>query len=149
MDASSNREVMRRYVEAWERGDPEAATAIWADDVIHHVPGRGPLAGDFVGKQAFLDHYGRVFAELGGTIEVVEFHDVLVSEEHAVALVKERAVRGERSLEFNRVVVYHLGDGRSLRPGRTTTTRTRWTSSGPDGGEIRAWVRRPLRSSFD
>jgi ketosteroid isomerase-like protein len=112
MDASSNREVMRRYVEAWERGDPDAATAIWADDVIHHVPGRSPLAGDFVGKQAFLDHYGRIFAELGGTIEVVKFHDVLVSEEHAVALVKERAVRGERSLEFNRVVVYHLRDGR-------------------------------------
>jgi ketosteroid isomerase-like protein len=103
MDASSNSEVMQRYVEAWERNDWEAATAIWADDIIHHVPGRSPLAGDFFGKQAFLDHYGRVFAEL---------HDVLVSEDHAVALVKERAVRAERSLEFNRVVVYHLRDGK-------------------------------------
>ena len=112
MDTSSISEVMRRYVEAWERNDSEAATAIWADDIVHHVPGRSPLAGDFVGKQAFLDHYGRVFTELGGTIEVVEFHEVLVSEDHAVALVKERAVRGERSLEFNRVVVYHLRDGK-------------------------------------
>jgi uncharacterized protein len=112
MDASIKAEVMERYVEAWERNDWEAATAIWADDVVHHVPGRSRLAGDFFGKQAFLDHYGRVFAELGGTIEVVEFHDVLVSEDHAVALVKERAVRGERSLEFNRVVVYHLHDGK-------------------------------------
>ena len=110
MGASSKAEVMKRYVEAWERNDWEAATAIWADNVIHHVPGRGPLAGDFHDKQAFLDHYGQVFAELGGTIEVVEFHDVLVSEDHAVALVKERAVRGERNLEFNRVVVYHLRD---------------------------------------
>jgi uncharacterized protein len=112
MDASSKAEVMKRYVEAWERNDWEAATAIWADDVVHHVPGRSRLAGDFAGKQAFLDHYGRVFAELGGTIEVVECHDVLVSEDHAVALVKERAVRGERSLEFNRVVVYHLREGK-------------------------------------
>ena len=103
---------MKRYVEAWERNDWEAATAIWADDVVHHVPGRSRLAGDFAGKQVFLDHYGRVFAELSGTIEVVECHDVLVSEDHAVALVKERAVRGERSLEFNRVVVYHLHDGK-------------------------------------
>jgi ketosteroid isomerase-like protein len=112
MDASSKAEVMERFVEAWERSDWEAATAIWADDVVHHVPGRSQLAGDFFGKQAFLDHYGRVLAELGGTIEVVEFHDVLVSEDHAVALVKERAVRGERRLEFNRVVVYHLRDGK-------------------------------------
>jgi uncharacterized protein len=108
MGASTNAEVMKRYVEAWERGDPEAAMALWAEDIVHHVPGRSPLAGDFSGKQVFLDHYGRVFDELGGTIEVVEFHDVLVSEDHAVALVKERAVRGQRSLEFNRVVVYHL-----------------------------------------
>jgi hypothetical protein len=77
MGASSKAEVMKRYVEAWERNDWEAATAIWADNVIHHVLGRGPLAGDFHDKQAFLDHYGQVFAELGGTIEVVEFHDVL------------------------------------------------------------------------
>ena len=42
---------------------------------------------------------------------MVGFHDVLVSEEHAVALVKELAVRRERNLEFNRVVVYHLRDG--------------------------------------
>jgi ketosteroid isomerase-like protein len=105
MNTPSNSEVIQRYVEAWERNDWEAATAIWADDIVHHVPGRSPLARDFFGKQAFLDHYGRLFAELGGTVEVVDFHDVLVSEEHAVALVKERAVRGERNLEFNRVVV--------------------------------------------
>ena len=112
MDASSNAEVMKRYVEAWERNDWEAATAMWAHDVVHHVPGRSPLAGDFSGKQAFLDHYARVFAELGGTIEVVEFHDVLASEDHAVALVKERAVRGQRTLDFDRVNVYHLRGGK-------------------------------------
>ena len=45
------------------------------------------MAWDFSGKSIFLDHYGKVFAELGGTIEVVEAGDVLVGEEHAVALV--------------------------------------------------------------
>jgi hypothetical protein len=49
MDASSKAEVMERYVEAWERHDWEAATAIWADD----CPGsRGfqksvPLGADY------------------------------------------------------------------------------------------------------
>jgi ketosteroid isomerase-like protein len=32
-------EVMGRYVEAWERNDPEGAMALWADDIVHHVPG--------------------------------------------------------------------------------------------------------------
>lgn len=112
MSAASNAEVMRQYLDAWSRGDSEAAFALWADDIVHHVPGRSRLAGDFAGKQTFLEAYGRLFEELGGHIEVVGFHDVLVSDEHAVALVVERAVRGERSLEFNRVVVYHMRDGK-------------------------------------
>ena len=112
MDASSNTEVIKRYVEAFERKDWGAATAFWADDVACHVQGRNPLAGDFVGKQTFLEHYGRVFAELGGTMELVEVHDVLVGAQHAVAWVKERAVRGERTLEFDRVNVYRMDDGR-------------------------------------
>ncbi len=113
MDASSsNAEVMRRYVKAFERKDWEAATAFWADDVILHFPGRSPLSGDFAGKQAFLEHYGRLSTELGGTIELAEVHEVLFGAEYVVALVKERAVRGERTLEFERVNVYSMGGGK-------------------------------------
>jgi ketosteroid isomerase-like protein len=110
MNATDTSEIMKNYVGAWMRNDWEAAMAFWADDIVHHVPGRHRLAGDFAGKQAFLDAYERVFRELGGTIEVVGVHDVLVSDDHAVALVTERAVRGHHSLDFDRVVVYHLRD---------------------------------------
>ena len=113
MDApSSNAEVLKQYVEAFEREDWEAATAFWSDEIIVHAQGRNPLAGEFSGKRAFLDHYGRVFTELEGSVELAEVHDVLVGPEYAVALVKERAVRGERSLEFERVNVYRLRDGK-------------------------------------
>ena len=54
MDASSNTEMIKRYVEAFERKDWGAATAFWADDIVCHVQGRNPLAGDFLGKQVFL-----------------------------------------------------------------------------------------------
>jgi hypothetical protein len=52
------------------------------------------LAGDIFGKRAFLGYHGRPFAELDGTAELVEVRDVPVGSERAVALVKERAVRG-------------------------------------------------------
>ena len=112
MDASSKAEVMKRYVEAFKRKDWEAATAFWADDIVLHAQGRHPLAGDFFGKQAFFDHVGQVSAQLGGTIELVEVYDVMFSAEHAVAWVKERAVRGGRSLVFDRVNVYRMSDGK-------------------------------------
>lgn len=104
----SVKEVMARYQDAWQRNDWDEAMAIWSDDIVHHVPGHGPLSGTFTGKASFLDHYTSIFEKLGGTIEVVGFHDMLIADDHAVALVTERAVRGERSLEFNRVVVYYV-----------------------------------------
>jgi ketosteroid isomerase-like protein len=78
------------------------------------------LAGEFFGKRAFLGYHGRPFAELDGTAELVELRDVPVGSERAVALVEERAVRGrfaggsrgERSMEFERVNVYELRDGK-------------------------------------
>jgi hypothetical protein len=99
-----------RYHQAWLDNDWDAAVALWSDDVVHHVPGKHRLAGTFHGKQAFLDHHSRVFEELGGRIEVVEVHTFLSDADHAVVLVHERAVRGERTLDFNRVVVYHTAD---------------------------------------
>jgi ketosteroid isomerase-like protein len=104
--------TMRAYIGAWLAGDWDGATAFWSEDVVHHVPGRGPLSGDFQGKRAFLAAYDQIFERLGGTIQVVSVHDVLASNEHAVMLVTERAVRGRRHLDFNRVVVYHVRNGK-------------------------------------
>ncbi len=47
---SSTAEILKQYVEAFERKDWEAATAFWAEDVVLHLQGRDPLSGDFVGK---------------------------------------------------------------------------------------------------
>ncbi len=62
--------MMQRYVEASERNDWEAATAFWADDIVVHAQGKNPLAGEFFGKQAYLEHAGRIFSELGGHLGV-------------------------------------------------------------------------------
>jgi ketosteroid isomerase-like protein len=113
MDSSTpNAEVMERYVESLEQNDWQAATAFWAEDVLLHFPGRNPFSGDFVGKEAFLEHYGRLSTELGGTIELAKVHGVLLGAGHVVALVRERAVRGERTMEFERVNVYSFGGGK-------------------------------------
>jgi len=109
---AGNDRLMRDYYAAWLAGDAEKAIGFWDDGIVHHVPGRGPLAGDFHGKQPFLDAYSAAFDRLNGTIEVVAVHEWFVKGDHAVGLVAERAIRGDRSLDFDRVVVYHLGDGK-------------------------------------
>lgn len=44
-------------------------------------------------------------------MEAVALQDLLVGSERAVALVRERAIRREQVLEFDRVNVYRLRDG--------------------------------------
>jgi ketosteroid isomerase-like protein len=44
-------------------------------------------------------------------VEAVALQDLLVGSERAVALVRERAIRREQVLEFDRVNVYRLRDG--------------------------------------
>ena len=104
-------QAMKRYLEAVERKDWQAATAFWADDVVLRFPGRSPFSGDFVGKEAFLEHYDRRREELGGTIELAEVKEVFLGSERVVALVTERAARGEKTMEFERVNVYWWDGG--------------------------------------
>ena len=111
MGDTSETTMMQRYVEAWLRKDAPAALAFVADDVVLHAAGRHPLAGEFVGKRAFLDAYTKTLAALGGTVEAVAIQDLLVGPERAVALVRERATRGEQVLEFDRVNIYRLHNG--------------------------------------
>jgi ketosteroid isomerase-like protein len=104
-------EAMKRYLGAVERKDWQAATAFRADDDVLHFPGRSPFSGDFVGKEVFLERYDRLREELGGTIELAEVREVLMGSVRVVALVTERAMRGERTLEFERVNVYSWAGG--------------------------------------
>ncbi len=111
MNTTSATTMLRRDVEAWLRQEAQAALALVADDVVLHAVGRHPLAGEFIGKPAFRDAYSKTLAARGGTVEAVAIQDLLVGPERAVALVRERASRGERVLEFDRVNVYRLRDG--------------------------------------
>src|SRR5206468_3831925 len=48
--AHPNAEVARRATEALSRRDIEGFLSLHADDVVVHFPGRGPMAGDYRGK---------------------------------------------------------------------------------------------------
>src|SRR5437867_255662 len=55
--AHPNEEVARSATEALSKGDVEGFLALHTDDVVVHFPGRGPMAGDYRGK----DGLGQMF----------------------------------------------------------------------------------------
>lgn len=110
MGNEANRELMDRYFDAWRSGRRETLGDCYADDLVFHHLGAGPLSGTFHGKEAFFEVVGRIY-EAAPTAEIVEVHDSFVSDRHAVALVRERFANGEDVVETNRVVVYELQNG--------------------------------------
>lgn len=106
--------LMRSAYQALGRGDLAAVGEGLADDVVHHFPGRSPLAGDQRGKEALFGFWGRQFELCGGTLRVVPSH-ILADDEYCVALVHVSAERaGRRPLAAPGVNVGRIRDGRTV-----------------------------------
>jgi ketosteroid isomerase-like protein len=106
-----NEELLRQGFDALSKGDIETFAARLADDVVLHFPGRGPLAGDYRGKDQVLATWAKQAELTGGTFHL-ELHDILANDEHAVALTVARAERGGRTWQENTVAVFHIRDGK-------------------------------------
>ena len=103
--------VVTEYRDALERHDSDAAMALWADDIVVHVNGRNVLSGTFSGKARFQQTQRWIFLEHDSGVDVVEVHDLLISDDHAVALIEERAHRGEAALQYRRLLIFHVRNG--------------------------------------
>jgi uncharacterized protein len=103
-------EIMRALARAAESGDDDAYWSLHTDDFVLHIPGRSLLGGDHRGRRAFeaLDELEVDLTE--GDIEH-QVHDTLVSEHHAVLLMRLMAGRpGRGTLDAQVVYVYHVRD---------------------------------------
>jgi uncharacterized protein len=108
----SARDVLDRYLAAMERGDREAAVACYAEDVVMHVPGRSPWAGERRGREAVLAYLGAAVARADEGIDV-ELVDVLAGDGDRVALLLRERLRGAGGeLLLRRANVYTVRDGR-------------------------------------
>ena len=109
--AHPNEEIARSATEALSKRDMEGFLSHHADDVVIHLPGRGPMAGDYRGK----DGVGQMFQQQMQILDSppeIENHDILANDDHAVILNKVRASRGGKTLEQQQVVVMHIKNGK-------------------------------------
>jgi uncharacterized protein len=109
--AHPNEELYRRGLEAFQRGDVDSLKDHFTDDVVWHVAGRSPVAGDYKGMGEVLGLFGKQAEATGGTLKL-ELHDVFANDEHAVGLLRITAERGGKNLDDRGVHVCHLRDGK-------------------------------------
>ena len=90
--------------------DRETLNEIIAEDTLWHIAGKSPISGEYRGREAVFGFFDKI-AELSGGTFKIEDHDVLGSDEHAVALLKMTATREGRTLNANFCEVVHWREG--------------------------------------
>lgn len=110
MDDDTNRQVLQGLYDALGAGDFGGVLGFLSDDVIGHVPGNSPVAGDYVGKDAVAGYVGQLAERSGGTIRF-QPRTVLVAGDRGVGLLRDLAEREGKTLAMDNVHVWRVGDG--------------------------------------
>ena len=106
-----NVELFRRTYAAFTSGDFEALSEVFSEETVWHNPGRNPISGDFVGREATFAAFGKEFELSGGTYSPT-VHDILANDEHIVALMHATAERDGKKLDMDYVLIFHVKDGK-------------------------------------
>jgi ketosteroid isomerase-like protein len=107
-----NMTLAREGNEAFRRGDMGWMGEHMADDVVWHVGGNSRWAGEYKGRQAVLDLFGRQVQAIGSPPEV-DIHDTLANDDHVIQIGTARAKAPDGSnVEWKFTQVFHIKDGK-------------------------------------
>jgi ketosteroid isomerase-like protein len=127
--AQINADLIGRAYDAFSRGDIEGVFAFFAKDILWHIPGRGPLSGDYRGHvevQGFFQH----FMELSSGTFRLQVDHILAEGDVVVVLCTDKAQRGNRSWSSQQVHVGRYGMVTPLLSGNTKAINKAKTNSG-------------------
>ncbi len=79
--------------------------------MLWHEPGRNQLAGDYRGREAVYEFFGKLMEVTEGSLRI-NLETVFADDEHGVALVVLTASRSGQSVQVNAAQVFHMRDGK-------------------------------------
>lgn len=111
-EAERNAETVRRGYAAFNAADVETLLEVFDENASWHTPGRSPIAGDHIGREATFAQFGRYGGETNGTFKA-NLQSVLTSDEGLVVGIHHNiAQRNGKRLETGCCIVFQFKDGR-------------------------------------
>jgi uncharacterized protein len=110
----SNIDAIRGAYASFQAGDIPAVLAVFDADIEWIVPGRGGLAGTYKGSDGVVTFFTELAQRSGGTF-ALDVIDLMGSSDRVVAVVRERATRGEQSLDVVNLHYWDMRDGKAIR----------------------------------
>lgn len=100
-------ELHRRQAEMYAGGAVEPVAELLADDVVWHVPGTSPIAGDHRGKEAVIEYFG-TRRQLAGNSMRLHPKGFLTGEDFIVQLVDGSAEIAGEQVTWSTAGVYRF-----------------------------------------
>jgi ketosteroid isomerase-like protein len=126
---AANQGLIEGAYDAFARGDIPTVMAVLAEDILWHVPGRGPLARDYHGHAEVLGFFHHFMDLSGGTFRIA-VDDVLAKSDRVIVLVTESAQRCGREWSSPQVHAWTIKDG---------LTKVFWQFQGDQQTEDEFW----------
>ena len=112
MEPSENAEIVRRGYEAFNRADIATLTEIIDPNASWHTPGRSPVAGHYLGRDAVFAQFGRYWGDTAGTFKA-ELEQVFTSGDgRVIGLHHNSAERNGKQLDTDCCIVFEIENGR-------------------------------------
>jgi uncharacterized protein len=127
--AEANAAMIRGAYDAFSRGDIVSVFAIFAEDILWHVPGRGPLSREYRGHSDVQGFFEQFMGLSGGTFRI-RIDEILAKGDRVVVLCTETAQRAGRTWASPQVHVWTMKDGRAI---------AFWEFEGDQQGEDEFW----------
>lgn len=108
-----NAAIIRKGYEDFAQGNIPTVFAVFDPKITWHVPGHGPLSGDYAGHAAIGDFFQRTMELSGGTFRM-DVQNVLADDDVVVVLVTIKAQRKGVSASFPEVHVWRIKNGKVI-----------------------------------
>jgi uncharacterized protein len=131
--AQANAALIKSAYDAFGRGDTQSVFAVFAEDILWHVPGRGPLSRGYRGHAEVAGFFEHFMGLSEGTFQL-KIDEILANRDRVVVLCTESASRAGRSWSSRQVHVWTVKDGRAT---------AFWEYEGDQQGEDEFWSAHP------
>ena len=108
----SNSDIIRKAYQDFASGNIPAVFAAFDPAITWHVPGHGPLSGDYSGHEQIGGFFQRTM-ELSGGAFSIDVHNVLADGDLVVVLATVNAQRNMIAASFPEVHVWRLKNGKA------------------------------------
>ena len=127
--AQANAALIKSAYDAFGRGDTKRVFAVFAENILWHVPGRGPLSRNYRGHAQVAGFFDHFMGLSEGTFRI-QIDQILADRDRVVVLCTESARRAGRSWSSPQVHVWTVRDGRAT---------AFWEYEGDQQGEDEFW----------